>query len=375
MKRQRILLLLLFSLSCLIPLHSGNTTSYTANYQQEPFLAFSYGTPSSLEGLSGNTGILDSYFTALLGIVTVTPNGNQTFKPEMFSIGLQSNLFIEGYTYVNGGPGIQYSNAIPVHIRAITVVSGSIEQSVIVSPGDIPLGPETGNVTPGGVSMQVYLVLENSTAGLTFFIPGTSYRLTDNSNVGFFGVTATGQQNEENETVPITLNNSTIVEEDAPFIGETGDPTTIPDIPYEGDFDFDHYYHFQVIERFENFDLQSALMGMYPVIARLQLDVYEALPNEEYGVEIAFSSSDPQGFRLHKNGDLAEAWFPYRLFLENTEIINNQFMVWSQLFTQNNTSATAYKDVSVLVESNSYVENAPEGIYRDTITVFIVPLD
>jgi hypothetical protein len=61
--------------------------------------------------------------------------------------------------------------------------------------------------------------------------------------------------------------------------------------------------------------------------------------------------------------------------LENTEIINNQFMVWSQLFTQNNTSATAYKDVSVLVESNSYVENAPEGIYRDTITVFIVPLD
>ena len=365
-------------------LHAGNTTAYVANYQQEPFLVFTYGIPSSipvsgdipsLTTVSGNTGIQPDYFTALLGVVTVTPDGNQTFQPEMFSLGLESNLFIEGYTYVNGGPGIQYSSAIPVHIRAITVVSEIVVQSAIVSPGEIPLGPETGNVTPGGTSMLVYLVLESSTTGEDFFIPGASYRLTDNSNVGFFGITATGSQNEPSETVPITLNGDTTIEVDAPFIGETGDPTTIPDIPYEGDFEFEYYFELTVTERFEYFDLQDALVGIPQVIARLQLKVFLAEENTEYGVEIAFSSSDPDGFELHLNGDISEYGFPYRLFLGNEEITNNIFMVWNQLYTQNNDTASVIKDVSVLVNPDPQVDNAPQGSYKDTVTVLIVPLD
>jgi hypothetical protein len=374
MKRQKILSLLLFSLFCIASLYASNTSSYTANYQQEPFIQFVYGNPPVLDGVS-NTGIEDSYFTALLGVVTVTPNGNQTFQPEMFSLGLESNLYIEGYTYVGGWPNVQYNNAIPVHIRAITVISGNVEQSVIVSPGEIPLGPANGNVTPGGASMLIYLVLENSTGGPSYFIPGTSYRLTDGSNVGFFSVSATVSQNKPNEIIPITLNGGTTMDDDAPFIGETGEPTTIPDIPYEGDFEFEYYFELTILERFENFDLQTALMGIPQVIARLQLQVFLAAQNTEYGVEIAFSSSDPAGFTLHLNGDISEHGFPYRLFLGNTEISNNVLMVWNQLYTQNDDNASATKDVSVLVESSSLVENAPQGFYKDTVTVLIVPLD
>jgi hypothetical protein len=362
-----VFLITLFIVSAGI--HAGNTTGYTSNYQQVPILRFSYGPPTSLPSSGSQINSLD--FCALLGVVTITPNGNQLYKPNMYSLNMNANLFIEGY--VRQSNTITYNNEIPVKIRAITVLKNSVEQSVIVQNGTVSLGKQNGNALQGADSFSVYLVLVNDQRIPNYFIPGTTYRLTDSSNVGTFQVGAATGNNSNPQTIDITLNgvNPQI---DAPFIGDGGPPSSTPDIPYAGDFEFSHRYNFSIISH-GGFDIHDALFGHRPTIATLQLEVLEAEPNKEYGVDIAFRSSNPSGFKLHLNGDLSQHGFDYRLYLEQQEIENNAFMRWRQLYTQNATMCSATKEVKVSIDPSEELNSAPEGLYRDTVTVFIVSLD
>ena len=338
-----------------------------------------YGPPPVLQGFGTSSGIQSSHFVALLGTLTITPDGNQLFQPNMFSLNLDTTLFIEGY--VRPTPTTIINNQqIPVYIRAVSIAKGQVIQTSIVTGGQVVLGPQSGNVLGGSDFLTVYLVLVNEPTIPNYFIPGTVYRLTGDSNVGTFAVAAsTGSSGSTPiEEVPISVNGNDPVE-DAPFIGDTGGSgDTTPDIPYEGDFGFEHSYLFSILENGANFNIQDAMMGLRPIIARVQSQLSGTTdPNKNYGVEIAFSSSDPTGFMLHMDGDLNKYGFPYQLYFGNELVINNELMTWRQLIPQGpNMITTATKDISVSVNPNhELVFNAPEGSYRDTVTVLIFPLD
>mgnify|MGYP007131776237 CR=1 FL=1 len=63
------------------------------------------------------------------------------------------------------------------------------------------------------------------------------------------------------------------------------------------------------------------------------------------------------------------------MFLGNDEIYNNELNIWRDLFTQSSNFASAKKNVTVLISAVDMVDSAPEGVYQDTVTVIIIPLD
>jgi len=369
MRRYRYTVLLLFLL-CI--LNAGLPAAISSVYMQESPLAFAYGPPSVLLGFSSaDTKVQNSHFTALLGTLTVSSDG-QLFDPALVEMEITTNLTIEGYVRPNS-LSIQYNTQIPVYIRAVSVAKNKVIKSAIIVGNSLTLGKNPGNVLGGTDNLYVYLILVNEPTIANYFVPGTTYRLTDSSNVGTFELVATDSGgNTAPVDIPISVNGNSPADE-APFIGSgAGDN---PDIPYEGDFEFTHRFDFCILSNPTSFILGDALAGLRPTIATLQLQVVNAQVNEEYGVQIAFSSKDPSGFKLHLDGELSQHAIPYRLFLENEEIFNNQLTIWRNLYTQSSMFATAQKDVSVLISAIDSVDSAPEGIYQDTVTVIIIPLD
>ena len=359
-------------LLCII--HVQLVAAITSNYQQEANLQFAYGPPSVLNAFStADTGIQNTHFVALLGTLTVEIDGNHLFDPALVEMQLSSNLTIEGYVRPNS-TSIQYNNQIPVDIRAVSVAKNKVIKSEIINGSNFTLGKNSGNVLGGSDTLYVYLVLVHTLSDLNYFIPGTIYKLTESSNVGSFVLEAREGGNTPVEDVPVSVNGDAPVPGiPAPFIG-TGSGTT-PDIPYEGDFDFTHYFNFTILSNPASFILGNATTGQRPTIATLQVQVFNALPGNEYGVNIAFSSKNQSGFTLHLDGDLSKHGIPYHLYLGTEEIFNNSISTWRQLFTQSNTLAVSTKDVSVSVSDLSAVSQALVGTYQDTVTVFIIPLD
>lgn len=352
--------------------HVGLFAVISSNYNQEANLEFAYGPPDVLLGFSAaDTAIQSTHFVALLGTLTVTTTDNTLFDPALVEMELDTNLTIEGYVRPNS-TSIFYNTQIPVHIRAISVAKGKVIKSEIIVGTNLTLANNPGNVLGGADALYVYLVLVNIPTVTDYFIPGAVYKLTNTSNVGTFDLQATTGGNTTPVDVPISVNNNPPVD-DAPFIGTgTGDT---PDIPYVGDFNFTHIFAFSILSNPASFILEDALSGFRPIIATLQLQVTNAVPGNEYGVNIAFSSKDSSGFILHLDGDLAKHGIPYHLFMGTEEILNNQVTIWRQLFTLSNYLAVATKEISVSVTDLNAVNEAPEGTYQDTVTVLIIPLD
>jgi len=369
MRSYRWTVLLLFLL-CI--LNASVVAAISSTYLQESPLEFAYGPPSVLLGYSSaDTMVQNTHFTALLGTLTISSDG-QLFDPALVEMEIATNLTIEGYVRPNS-VSIQYNTQIPVYIRAVSVAKSKVIKSAIIVGNSLTLGKNPGNVLGGTDSLYVYLVLVNEPTIPNYFVPGTAYRLTDSSNVGTFELEATDSGGTTPPVdIPISVNGDPPAE-DAPFIGSGAGDT--PDIPYEGDFEFTHRFDFSILSNPASFILEDAIAGLRPTIATLQLQVVHAQVNEEYGVQIAFSSKDPSGFKLHLDGDLSQHAIPYRLFLENEEIVNNQLTTWRNLYTQSNIFATAQKNVSVLITAIDSVDSAPEGSYQDTVTVIIIPLD
>lgn len=353
-------------------MNAGLFAAISSLYVQESPLNFAYGPPTVLQGFSSSdTNVQSTHFTALLGTLTISSDG-QLFDPALVDMQIETNLTIEGYVRPNS-TSIQYNTQITVYIRAVSVAKNKVIKTAIIVGNHLTLGKNPGNVLGGTDNLYVYLIFMNEPTIANYFVPGTVYRLTDSSNVGTFELEATDSGGTTPPVdIPISVNGDPPAE-DAPFIGSGAGDT--PDIPYEGDFEFTHRFDFSILSNPASFILEDAIAGLRPTIATLQLQVVHAQVNEEYGVQIAFSSKDPSGFKLHLDGDLSQHAIPYRLFLENEEIVNNQLTTWRNLYTQSNIFATAQKNVSVLITAIDSVDSAPEGSYQDTVTVIIIPLD
>lgn len=351
-----------------------------SSYDTADFLQFQYGPPTPLVGFaSSDTEISPSNLCALLGTLTLWTDGNNLFDPELINITVSTSLYIEGYVRDQTTGQIVYQEQIPVTMRAITVIDGSVVDSVPIENGTIDLVSGGGNVLPGQVqTLTTYIVLIAEDNGFEYYIPGVYYSLDENSSIGSFGVSADGQGQQEFEEIPVEVDGSGTATPTAPFIPTAPVPGDEVEIPFEGDgFPFEHQYAFSIISNPASFDLQDALLGNRPVIATVELQVTQAEQNTEYGVEIAFTSKNPNGFRLHLNGDLSLYGIPYQLFFgqDLQPIPHAQFIEWRNLLTNSSTFASMEKTITVSVNDGPEVGEAPQGQYSDTVTVNIIPLD
>ncbi len=181
-----------------------------SSYDTADFLQFQYGPPASLVGFaSSDTGITPSNLCALLGTLTLWTDGNNLFDPELINITVSTSLFIEGYVRDLNTGQIVYQNQIPVTMRAITVIGGSVVDSVLVTNGTIDLVSSGGNVLPGQVqTLTTYIVLIAQDNGFEYYIPGVYYSLDETSNLGTFGVSADGQGNQEFTEIPVNVDDT-----------------------------------------------------------------------------------------------------------------------------------------------------------------------
>lgn len=150
------------------------------------------------------------------------------------------------------------------------------------------------------------------------------------------------------------------------------------EIPFEGEgVPFTHQYEFKILDNPMNFDLQQAILGNRPVIATLELKVTNAQENIEYGVEIAFTSKDPTGFKLHLDGDLSQHGIPYQLYFDYdlNPIPHSTFIEWGNLFVSGDSTGTMQRNITVSVNDGPELGEAPQGQYSDTVTVNVVPLE
>ncbi len=386
MKKRWITILILTLVSAGIPLAAGDVT-ITSTYYPEPYLSFQYGPPTEVASLStSQSKIYSTNLTALLGYMILETDGNQLFDPSLISLNVSPSLYIEGYVRDEETGQITYAQ-IPADLRAISGVSNDTDHaimdsfisSVIVYPPDIHLATNSGNAIPSAHAMVTFFVLvAQEDVNFDIYIPGVIYTLTDDSTVGSFAVSAEGQSTEETTVIPVSVDGATETE-DAPFIPDTGTGTGEEvEIPFGGGgYTFDHYFDFSVLDNNADFDLSQAVQGLRPTIASVQLQVLNALPDQEYGVEIAFTSKNPAGFTLNLDGDVNKYGIPYHLYFgtDTTEIPHAQFIDWANLFTGSETFASTSRDITVSIDSGTVVDQALEGNYSDTVTVNIIPLD
>ncbi|MFA7129245.1 MAG: hypothetical protein WC136_08760 [Sphaerochaeta sp.] len=342
----------------------------TTSYVQEATLQFQYGAPAILEQYAAAAGIQDYHFTAQLGTLTITTDGNSLKDPSLYAISFDTNIAITGYVYENG----QYILAdTPVQVWAITVVGGTVESTVQLQTGITNLAPNSGNLLPNQSTMTAYIILTNINKGLGYFIPGMVYTLSEDNGLGSFGVALREQGDNIAEPVPILVNGEETTT--TPIVEVGGDPT--PDIPFEGDgYPYTHEFDFTILNNVDSFELYNAIEGRKAPIATAQLQVINGLPDLEYGVQIAFTSTAPgSDFEMHLNGDPSQYALPYYLYLNGEYLQKNIFTLWDDIFVPTGTITMVQRPITVAVKEGTELSGAPEGSYSDTVTVVIIPLD
>jgi hypothetical protein len=378
MKKRWVLIAILLILSFSRLSAVNEPVVVTSSYDTADFLQFQYGPPTPLAGFAiSDTGITPSNLCALLGTLTISTNGNNLFDPSLININVSPTVAIEGYVRDANGT-ISYAENIPATLMAITVIEDEFVEAVPITGSTVQLVSSSGNIFPGKTtSMSTYIVLIAADMEYDYYIPGVIYSLDDESSIGTFGVSADGQGQEETTVIPISVDEiGTVL--DAPFIPTSPAPGDEVDIPFEGDgFPFTHQYVFEILDNPMNFDLQQAILGTRPVIATVQLKVTNAQENTEYGVEIAFTSKDPAGFKLHLDGDLTQHGIPYQLYFDYdlNPIPHSTFIEWGNLFVSGENTGIIQRNITVSVNDGPELGEAPQGQYSDTVTVNIIPLE
>lgn len=364
-----ILLLLLCIQSLLADPPNPTTTSI---YVQQPTLQFQYGAPSAIAAYASSAGIQNTHFVAHLGTLTITTEGNNLKDPNLYAINMDTNISISGYVNYDG----QYVLAeTPVEVWAITQVGGVFKSVVQLQNGSTNLAPNAGNILNNQSSMISYIILINTTKGYGYFIPGMVYTITNSNGLGSFTVSVDPQGGGSSSVpVPIVVDGQVLPE--APIINVGGDVT--PDIPFEGDDDdypFTHEFLFSIVSNVDSFDLYDAIGGRKAAIATAQLQVSYGVPNKEYRVQIAFTSSAPgELFEMHLNGDPSQYPLPYYLYLDGEYMPKNVFALWDGIFAPTG-NTMVQRPITVVVQEGTLLDGAPQGAYSDTVTVLIIPLD
>ena len=106
-------------------------------------------------------------------------------------------------------------------------------------------------------------------------------------------------------------------------------------------------------------------------VARAQLEITNAAADTTYGVHVVFSNrSNSPHFSLLLDGLSNLYAIPYTLRFNGQDVSGGSPIGWTGL-----SEGTFTKDIQVTRVDGFKAEMAPAGIYSDTITVNITPID
>jgi len=121
----------------------------------------------------------------------------------------------------------------------------------------------------------------------------------------------------------------------------------------------------------ESFSITQAYGTQIARVARAQLTIANAAPNTSYGVQVVFNNryNNPH-FSLHLDGLSNLYSIPYTLRFNGQDVVGGSPIGWSGLL-----EGTHTKDIQVTKVDSIKADMAPAGIYSDTITITITPID
>lgn len=129
-------------------------------------------------------------------------------------------------------------------------------------------------------------------------------------------------------------------------------------------------YHFTIVDE-QNFTIQNVYGSKKATIARTQLDLMDSNTDKPYTFQLIFRNlSDSHNFNLYLEGKTYLRSIPYILEFNGDRVYGNEATTWT---VQGN--KTHIKDIFVTQINEIDADNAVAGVYRDTISVEIIPPD
>lgn len=350
---------ILFTILILIMI-SSLSAQMTATWLPKDFLYFEKG----FSPLNTNK------LVAHMGTLTIQTGGSQLFDPNILNINLSTSFQFTGpITWSN-----HYQTGLPIYenqatyftLYAVSTVKGVTQANPLwQSDGSQPLRNQSGNLNVATFTAEFYLVSDQD---WWHYQPGGQYTLTSgtfggfqvavaNSGGGYWpgnGTLVSVNNNSPTATTPILISGSSAPPQPVPY----GEPTT----PVS--------YLLSIIDE-QSFSITQAYGSNIARVARAQLTIANAVPNTNYGVHVIFSNQyNNTAFKLHLDGILNSYFIPYTLRFNNQNVVAGSAISWTGL-----SGGTFTKDIEVTQVDSFKAEMAPAGIYSDTITVNITPID
>lgn len=345
--------------------------AYPYTYTQEPIIHFSKG--SDTPGYSTISGHGND-FVGLLGTITLDYSNNPTTlkMPAVLYTNNVGSLRCKG-PRMGGGTG-----NFGFYITAVTYINNSssasyrsqMTQRVVL----LTNGATVSNIS--NLKVEFYLISWESSSA---FVPGQNYTLF-HGTIGTFNVADSSENNIWYDTDYILLEGQTMnpnTNEPTttnPIVG-SGPSSTLPNtVPYVND-DYPQQvlqYQLSIINRTQ-IDLFNAYGTLKTKVADAQVTMVNGRSNDTYKVNINFNSSSIVlgEFNLHLDGNTNLYEIPYNLTFNGTPVVPGDNLLWDQI----SPSTPSVKPIYVTGIIQGKAESAPSGIYSDTITVTIIPID
>lgn len=304
-------------------------------------------------------------FAAHIGTLTFNVQGNQFFDPNILHINFESAFTFEGpMSWYNDSSGNPVYNDQPSNFRlvAVSILKGIPEvKNLDQTDGASPIRSETGNLSTEELIVDLYLL------GYQDWIryqPRALYKMTSGSLLTFrVGVADIGS-GYDNSGYQISVDG---LMGDVQFI-KPGNSLSNP-VPF-GTPNNQAEYQF-LINNQQNFNISDAYGSKKAEIANLALTLSNSDPNTSYTFQIIFRDHAlSQDFRLLLDDPTLFREIPYVLEFNNVQVKGNDAIDWSVMGNKLHT-----KEVLVTSINSIIAENAVAGLYKDTITVEIIPPD
>lgn len=325
---------------------------------------------SSLYFEQGFSPLNTNKLVAHMGTLTIKPEGNQLFDPNILNVNLSTSFQFTGpITWSNDwqtGLPIYENQATFFTLYAVSTVKGVTQANPLYQgDGSQPLRTENGNLNVSLFTAEFYLVSDQD---WWRYKPGGQYALTSGTFGGFQVAVANSGSGywPGNETLVPVNNNDPHVTTPLLSSGTSAPPQPVP----FGQPTNTVSYLLSIVDN-QSFSITQAYGTQIARVARAQLTIANSVPNASYGVQVVFSNrSNSPHFSLHLDGLSSLYSIPYTLRFNGKDVVGGSPIGWTGLL-----EGTHTKDIQVTKVDGIKADMAPAGIYSDTITINITPID
>ena len=352
MGKIRTLLLL-----CILIISTQLFAQITATWVPQPVLQFG-PVPSPMD---------TSKFGLHLGTLTINVQGNQLFDPNIIHLDFTSALTVTGpMTWHNDAAGNPVYSVQESGFRLVAVSTNRGVTEVVnidQTDGSSRIRTEGGNLNTSSLVVQLYIL---SYQDWIRYKPGAFYEITSGSMISFGVGVAENGSTYDNRGYRISVNGASPTATTSFFA--PGNSLSTP-VPY-GTPDTQIQYLFNIIDE-QNFSIANAYGSNKSRVARTRLEPSNTIATKPYTFQIIFrNQSNSRYFSLQLEGHPTSRTIPYVLEFNSQRVYGGEALTW---IVQGNIAHI--KDIFVTQINSLEAENAVSGIYRDTISVEIIPPD